>query len=80
MVRQFIKRFYGLKRVYCEKEGSFVDWLINYIKYGASFRDYFMYKFFEILQPEKKTYITYKKHKKIQKVNNNPDYVKYFST
>lgn len=73
-----INRYLKIKKTHFG-EGNFfkngllaIDYLLAFIINGASFSDYFAYKFFDLKNAARKKYITYRKHKKIQKICN-PD-------
>ncbi len=51
----------------------FIDILISYILYGSSVGDYFLYEFYKKKNIERKKFITFKKHKRIQKIFNVPE-------
>lgn len=53
-------------------------WFLDFMFHGVSFNDYFQYKFYNLSHSEKKTYITCRRHKKILKLSNNPQFVNVF--
>ena len=76
--RRYINRYKDRKQYYQTEKGSFLGVLVNYLLYGSSVNDYFMYRFYEKSPSEKKTYITCKKHKLIQRIANRSGDVKSF--
>jgi hypothetical protein len=78
-IKQYIDRFKERKSYYKTNQGSFFGMMLNYILYGSSVNDYFMYRFYEKSASEKKTYITCKKHQLIQKIANAKEDTRYFS-
>lgn len=70
------KRYNDLQERYLGKINVFrrtlitFDYLISYLIYGASFNDYFAYKFFKLKHSAKKQFLTAKKHRKLQKICN----------
>lgn len=63
-------RIYMGRRNILAKSCYFIDWLLAMIVYGASVSDYFAYGFYEKRANGRRKYITYRKHKKIQKICN----------
>ena len=66
----YIDRYKDRKQYYNTDKGIFFDLALNYLLYGASINDYFMYRFYDLTSQEKKTFITCKKHRLIQKIAN----------
>ncbi|QFJ56090.1 sugar-transfer associated ATP-grasp domain-containing protein [Pseudobutyrivibrio xylanivorans] len=70
---KYIDRYIERKKYYQTSKGTFISMIVNYILFGSSINDYFMYRFYELPWREKSTYITCKKHKKIQLIENNTE-------
>ncbi len=56
----------------------FLDYLLSFIIYGTSIADYFQYEFYKKRHSERKTFVTWRKHKKIQKMSNDSKDSKIF--
>lgn len=66
----YLERYKERKEYYETNKGSFLDMIMDYVHYGSSVNDYFMYHFYELPTTRKKTYVTCKKHRLIQKIAN----------
>lgn len=75
-VKYLFKRFVEMNRAYRPNSSSlkrfmyFIDWVFSFIIYGASISDYFTFGFPELNYLGRRKYITYRKHKKIQRIAN----------
>lgn len=74
----YIRRFRDLQKTYTGSPSNFAflfylaDYILSFVIHGASFFDYFAYDFYKSRNKRKKDFITYRRHKKIQKICN-PD-------
>lgn len=74
----YIKRFRNLQKAYTGSLSNLAflfylaDYFSSFVIHGASFFDYFAYGFYKTRNKYKKEYITYRRHKKIQRICN-PD-------
>lgn len=58
------------KRVIC-----FIDWVFSYVIFGSSISDYFTFGFYYKRISGRNKYITFRRHKKIQKIANDKRYI-----
>lgn len=84
-INSFIKRFSEMECCYVSDNISFVkhcyfllDWFFAYVIHGASISDYFAYGFYKLRHNGRSEYITYARHKRIQKICNDKKYIKIY--
>lgn len=60
----------AFKKIIC-----FIDWLFSYAIFGASISDYFSFAFYDKRISGRNKYITYRRHKKIQRIANDKAFI-----
>lgn len=79
-INSFLHRFAEMSDIYISRRISFfkksyyfVDLFLAYWIHGASISDYFAYGFYKLRHNGRLEYITYRRHKKIQDICNQPN-------
>lgn len=83
--KEFFLRFRDVERIYVSPNISLlrhsfylIDWFFSYLIHGASISDYFAYGFYKMKNNGRREYVTYGRHKRIQKICNNEKYINIF--
>lgn len=81
----FVRRFVEMRGFYIGTSVPFyknifyvIDYFFALIFYGASISDYFAYGFYKARRSWKNEFVTYKRHKIIQRIANDSDYIDIF--
>ena len=87
-IKQFFLRFNELYKTYllgenncCKikiKSWCFIDYSLAFLFQGASLNDYFAYGFYKLRPNGRKEFITFRRHRKIQKKCNDSNFIKWF--